>query len=90
MASFRGQVLVIEMCLYVESVYFHSLYIGSKCRVSTYSYELIEVASFSHGTIATFQKGEEVAGKESIQLEKEVIGRHVQMQVEWLRHVSCN
>lgn len=58
--------------------------------MSTYSNELMEVASFSRGTIATFQKGEEIAGKESIQLEEEVIDRHVQMQVEWLRHVPCN
>ena len=49
-----------------------------------YSNVLVEVSSLSCGSVAAAQEREEVAGKERVELQEEVVDSHVQMEVEWL------
>ena len=53
--------------------------------VETYGYVLLEVSPFSSGSIATTQKGEEIARKQSVELQEEVVDCHVEVKVERLR-----
>ena len=50
-------------------LYTHPLY--------THSNVLIEVSPLSHGAIAAAEEGEEVARKESVQLQEQVVHSHV-------------
>ena len=49
-----------------------------------YSNVLVEVSPLSCGSVAAAQEREEVAGKERVELQEEVVDSHVQMEVEWL------
>ena len=54
------------------------------CSIGTYGYVQTKVAPLSRGAVAASQEGEEVAGKQSVELQEEVVDGNVQVQVQWL------
>lgn len=57
--------------------------------VETHSYILLKVTPLSSGPVPTTQEGEEVAGKESVELQKEVVDSHVEVKVQRLWSQLC-
>ena len=50
---------------------------------------LLEVPPLPSGSVAAPEVGEEVAGKHGVQLEEEIVGGHVQMEVQLFRGEFC-